>query len=115
MLSTKYSLSGKENFERVEKDGRMFQSESFGLSVLAKGDESISRFGFIVSNRISGDAVQRNRIKRALKAAVKYSLTEIPNGYDVVFLAKPSSLRKNTDILILEAKQALREVNLLKI
>lgn len=114
MLSTKYSLSGRENFDRVEKDGKVFQSESFGLSVLRRGDENISRFGFIVSNKISGDAVQRNRIKRALKAAVKYSLTEMGGGTDVVFLAKPSSLTKSTDLLILEAKQALREAKLLK-
>jgi len=114
MLSTKYSLSGKKNFERVEKDGKMFQSESFGLSVLKRGDENISRFGFIVSNKISQDAVHRNRIKRALKAAVKYSLTEIPNGVDVVFLAKPAGLRKSTDLLVLEAKQALKDAKLLK-
>lgn len=92
----------------------MFQSENFGLSVLKRGDENVSRFGFIVSNKISGDAVQRNRIKRALKSAVKYSLTEMGTGIDVVFLAKPSSLRKPTDLLILETKNALRYVNLLK-
>ncbi len=114
MLSTKYSLSGKENFDRVEKDGKVFQSESFGLSVLKRGDEDVSKFGFIVSNKISGDAVQRNRIKRALKSAVKYSLTEIGAGTDVVFLAKPSSLRKPTQLLVWEAKDALRSVNLLK-
>ena len=114
MLSTKYSLSGKKNFERVEKDGTIIQSDSFGLSVLNREDKNTSRFGFIVSNKISGDAVQRNRIKRALKSAVKYSLTEIPNGYDVVFLAKPTGLRKSTDLIILEAKQALKEAKLLK-
>lgn len=114
MLSTKYSLSGKKNYERVQEMGKIYQSESFGISVLKREDGNIPRFGFIVSNKISPDAVQRNRIKRALKSAVKYSLTEMGGGTDVVFLAKPLSLRKSTDLLILEAKQALREAKLLK-
>lgn len=92
----------------------MYQSESFGLSVFQRGDENSPKFGFIVSNKISGDAVQRNRIRRALKAAVKYSLTEMAGGTDVVFLAKPTSLRKSTDLLVLEAKAALKEAGLLK-
>lgn len=114
MLSTKYSLSGKKNYDRVQEMGKIYQSESFGISVFKREDNNIPRFGFIVSNKISSDAVQRNRIKRGLKAAVKYSLTDMKIGVDVVFLAKLSSARKSTDSLIIEAKEALKRVGLIK-
>lgn len=92
----------------------MFQSESFGVSVLRRGDNNSPRFGFIVSKKISGDAVQRNRIKRAFKAVIKYNLSDLISGVDVVFLAKPSSARKSTDSLTIETKNALKEVGILK-
>lgn len=107
MLARQYSLKGKENFEKVEKEGKLFQSDSFGIAYLKRNDEDFPKFGFVVSKKISGEAVHRNRIKRAMSEAIRHSLTEIKKGYDFVFLVKQESTRKTTDEIMREVKYAI--------
>jgi ribonuclease P protein component len=98
----------------VEKEGELFQSESFGVSVYHRGDKDFSRFGFIVSNKISPDAFQRSRIKRVLKEAVRQNWPDIASGCDIVFLAKPLCSKKSTVELMSEAKERLKKIKILK-
>jgi ribonuclease P protein component len=114
MIARQFCLSGRENFEQVEKKGTLVQANSFGMCFLKRKDKENSRFGFIVSNKIAKEATQRNRIKRALKAAVRYSLAEIKEGYNVVFLAKQASLRMSTDQIMREVKETLIKAKLNK-
>ncbi len=114
MLARKYTLSDKKTFERIEKEGKVFQSESFGLGIYKREDGGPSRFGFVVSTKISKEAVQRNRIKRALSEAVRFEMSYIKPGYDVVFLAKGISARKPTDELMGEVRMALEKAGLSK-
>jgi ribonuclease P protein component len=114
MLARQFCLSGQKNFDQVEKKGTLVQAVSFGLSFFDREDKEPSRFGFIVSNKIAREATQRNRIKRALKSAVRYSLTEIKEGFDIVFLTKQASLRMPTDQMMREVKEALIKADLVK-
>ena len=76
MLARKFRLSGAKNFQRVQKEGQVFQSQNFGVAYIARGDAEPSRFAFIVSTKISKDAVDRNRFKRTMSEAVRTSGTE---------------------------------------
>jgi ribonuclease P protein component len=114
MLAREFILKDKEDFEKVEKEGRLFQSDSFGVAVLERRDTGSPRFGFIVSGKISKEAVQRNRIKRALSEAMRYELATIKKGVDVVFLAKQICTKKSTDVLMREVKEVLPKVGILK-
>jgi ribonuclease P protein component len=114
MLATKYNLKGDANFRRVEKEGKVFQSDTFGLAFYEREDKEDPRFGFIVSNKISNESTLRNRVKRALKAAVRYELTLLKNGVDVVFLAKQNILRKTTEDIMNEVRAALARAKLYK-
>lgn len=114
MLSRQFTLKGEEAFERVRKDGRLFQSDTFGLSVLERGDDASPRFAFIVSNKVSKEAVQRNRIKRALSEAVRFEMTRLKKGFDAIFLAKQISTTKSTDELMREVRGALEAAGLTK-
>lgn len=114
MLSRDYSLKGKKSFEEVEKKGTVYQSETFGLSFLKREDTDVSRFGFVISGKVSPDAVNRNRIKRALSEAVRQSLTEIKKGMNIVFLVKQAATRKSTDGLMKEVRGALTGSGILK-
>jgi len=114
MLGAKYILKDTKRFERVEKEGKIAQSESFGLAVFDRKDDDVSNFGFIVSNKISPESTNRNRIKRAMKAAVRYELGQLKSGLDVVFLAKQKILRKSTEDIINEVRIALRQASLYK-
>ena len=46
-----------------------------------------SRFGFSISKRI-GNAVERNRIKRRLREAIRLRMDSIKPGWDIVFIAR---------------------------
>ncbi len=107
MLARDYSLKGKKNFERVEKEGKMIQSDSFGVAYLKRDDEEFSHFGIIVSTKISKLSVQRNRIKRAISEALRYGMTELKPGFDVVFLAKLPIVKKPTDQIMREVRETL--------
>ena len=114
MLSRQFTLKGEEAFARVRNEGRLFQFDSFGLSVLERGDDESPRFAFIVSSKVSKEAVQRNRIKRALSEAVRFEMTRLKKGFDAIFLAKQIGTRKSTDGLMREVRDALEGAGLTK-
>lgn len=114
MLAREFNLKGKENFELVQKNGKIYQSESFGIAYLKRGDDERSKFGFVISKKINGDAVHRNRIKRAMSEAVRFLLTEIKTGYNFVFLAKQPSTKKSTDEIMKEVTSAVKKAGFLK-
>lgn len=93
MLASKNRIKRKIDFVRNEIDGKLYQSKSFGVSVYNRKDESDSRFGFIISTKISKSAVKRNKIKRILSEIVRQNLSKIKRGQDTVFLIKPSIVR----------------------
>lgn len=114
MLSTKNRLSDKSRFDRAKKKGRIFQNNNFGMFVFHREDDGLSEFGFVVSKKISNLAVERNRIKRTMNDAVRYNLTEVKNGFDVVFLMKKRSLHERAGELVREVREALKVAKLLK-
>ena len=114
MVSKEYRLSGKKNFEKVFQEGKIVQAEAFGLAYLNRGDGEVSRFGFIVSTKVSKLAVQRNRVKRALSEAVRFLTNKIEKGYNVVFLAKGQSMKVPTDQLMREVGVSFIKAGILK-
>ena len=95
MLNSKNRLKKKINFARIEIDGVMYQSKSFGMGIYDRKDDEESRFGFIISTKISKKAVVRNRIKRIMSEVIRKNLDKIKSGYDVLFLIKPSAVKIN--------------------
>ncbi len=114
MLAKEYRLSGKKNFEKVFKEGRLLQSEAFGLTFLKRGDEDPSRFGFVVSTKVSKMAIHRNRVKRALSEAVRFLTNKLKRGYNVVFLAKGKSMKVPTDQMMREVGLILEKAGLIE-
>ena len=114
MLARRLTLKKGTDFKRIQKEGKTIQSESFGLAFLNRGDSEASLYGFVISTKIAKESVARHRVARALSEAVRYLLTEIKPGYNVVFLAKPICLRKSTDELMREVRPILEKAKLLK-
>lgn len=114
MLDRKNRLTKKSEFERVKEEGKVTPSDSFSLSVLKREDHKPTRFGFVVSTKISKAATIRNRVKRALREGVRHSLSYLKNGYDCVVLVKPIIVKKYTDEIIREIQKVLKDVELTK-
>jgi ribonuclease P protein component len=114
MLPQLNRLTGNKNFQRVEAEGRVFQSANFGVAYVERKDDEPSRYAFIVSTKISKIAVERNRVKRIMREAVRQSLFESKPGYDICFLTKQSIMRIPTDLIVKEIKKSLRDAGLTK-
>jgi len=112
MIASIYRLRGKDSFKAVLDRGTFVQAEAFGLAFLSREDEEVSKFGFVVSTKVSKEAVQRNRIKRALSEAVRFLTSDIKKGYDVVFLAKQRALQMSTDQMMNEVRETIRAAGL---
>ncbi|KKP46517.1 MAG: Ribonuclease P protein component [Candidatus Woesebacteria bacterium GW2011_GWA1_33_30] len=97
MLASKYRLKKRMNFARCEIDGRLIQSRSFGVEIYDRKDKDNSRFGFIISTRISKKAVTRNKIKRIISDYLRLNLGKIKTGLDIVFLIKPLIVKLNRE------------------
>lgn len=75
--------------ELFEKGGRG-TSGTVAARALANGLEH-SRLA-AVAGRKSGNAVERNRMRRRLKAAFRTQKDVLPRGYDLALLARPGLL-----------------------
>lgn len=114
MLARKFRLTGSKDYDRVQKEGKVFQSDNFGVAYVDRKDSFPCRFGFVVSTKIAKAAVDRNRFKRAMSEAVRIDSVHLKNGFDVVFLAKTGIYKVPTSEIMKEVQRSLREVGLTK-
>lgn len=86
MLSGKNRLKKKKDFERVFKQGRGLREGFLSLKFI-KNDLGLTRFGFVVGQKVSRKAVVRNKVKRFLRDLAKRKLAEVEKGLDIVIIA----------------------------
>lgn len=92
-LKTKNRLKKKKEFEEVFKNGKTVNG-SF-LFIKFKGNNiGVSRFGFVLSLKVSKKAVERNRIRRLLAEAARNNLKQIKGNYDIITVVKPGTAGK---------------------
>ncbi len=81
-----YGVHENERFQEIRRQGRSYTDHMLVLCVLPNG-LPYSRHGFSVSRRI-GKAVQRNKIRRRLREALRLRMKEILPGWDLVWIAR---------------------------
>jgi ribonuclease P protein component len=102
------------DFDRVYKKGRRhFATHMTVFYLRREGDElqaqppSPCRFGFTI-RKVLGGAVERNRMRRRLREAVRLQLVPPPNEFDVVINPKASVLSANFEELKAEVAKAIQ-------
>ncbi len=82
---------------------------------MKKNNLGFPRFAFIISKKFSKKAVERNRIKRIIKEALRLNLHKLEDlSYDIVVIPKKHLLNKKMQNLIkdvLSFQETLRELN----
>ena len=79
-------IGRSEEIRRVRQRGRCWSSDVLLFCVLVSGRPD-TRFAIVVSKR-QGGAVVRNRIKRRLREIARGYLGSLPEGYDIVMIAR---------------------------
>lgn len=94
MLSRENRLKKREDFNNISKKGNIIAGKLIFLKFL-KNKLDFSRFGLIVSLKISKKAVIRNKIKRQLRSIIKENFSNIKSGLDIIVITKPEIVNKN--------------------
>ncbi len=85
-MERRFRLTGSADFQRVRRHGKSFAHPLIVL-IASPNAKPQSRFA-MVAGRSLGSAVQRNRAKRRLRAAVQPLAGRIEPGWDVLLLAR---------------------------
>lgn len=94
MLPKINRLQKQKDIERVLKKGKDIK-EDFLVLKTVKNNLNESRFGFLVSKKISKKANIRNKIKRRLRELIMIRLKKIKIGTDNLIITLPGLEKKD--------------------
>ena len=100
-MEQRFRLTNSIEIMRVRRFGKSFAHPLVILQI-QKGNHSQSQFAVLAGNSV-GNAVQRNRAKRLLRAALREIISGIQQGYNGVLIARKPLLNSNC----IEVKEAL--------
>lgn len=89
-MSRRHRLSRSRDFDAVYRKGRSVSTRFLVLYSFPREEDLAgeSRLGLAVSRQL-GNAVERNRLKRRLRASFDELREEVPTGHDFVLIARP--------------------------
>ncbi|MDP3703484.1 MAG: ribonuclease P protein component [Candidatus Omnitrophota bacterium] len=109
--SSLISLKRTSAFLTMYRAGRWVHGPALSIGVL-KNAEGTTRIGLRTRRGLKG-AVERNRLKRQLRAIVHQRDINLRVGLDVVIVAHPSALPANTNRLRTELLSLCKRLNIL--
>jgi ribonuclease P protein component len=100
------TLTASPEFERVYRNGSVYRGRLFSVHALpnATGEP---RLGLSVSKKV-GTAVKRNKVRRRLKEAFRFSAQRLPDNLDVVISARPAAAEASFEELNEEFLRSVR-------
>lgn len=103
-------LSHKRDFDRLQRVGRTYRGRFLSLR-LGRNQEGVVRVGFAIAKRL-GKAVERNRLRRRLREAVR--LSPVAPGWDILVIAREDAVHQDYHTLKAEVENLLRQAGALQ-
>ncbi len=115
-MLTKYNrLTKEKDFKVVFKAGKKYSLLGTGIYLKVRENNlEQSRFGFVISKKVSKKAVVRNKIKRRLREVVRIDISEIKRGVDVVVVVLPGFEKNNFQTVKEKINNLFRKAGLIK-
>ncbi|MBI5733613.1 MAG: ribonuclease P protein component [Candidatus Kerfeldbacteria bacterium] len=96
MLKNRHRLKNDDEFNRVYRRGRKYQTKELTMYWLWNKTVPATRFGIVVSRQISKLATTRNLLRRRLAVALGGAFAKaLFQGLDIVVVAKKDIQRLN--------------------
>ena len=105
-------LSSPAAFRAAFSNGRSYARRHLVLYVAKRAEGAgPPRAGFVVSRKVGG-AVARNRAKRLLREALRLEARNLPEGLDLVLVARPAVASATYHQLAKDLREALAAAGL---
>jgi len=93
MLARLNAIKKAQDFQTIFKKAKSFRNNIFIFKTMKNGLE-ISRFAFVVSQKVSKKATIRNKVRRRLAESVRAEMKSVKKGTDSLFIALPGVEKK---------------------
>lgn len=113
MLKKRFRLRKQRDIEKMFKEGDCFYDKLLFIRTLKNGTD-ITRFGFIVSNKVSSVAARRNRIKRIMRETIRSYQGRLEKGFDCVIVARKSIENAGSNEIRAVVEKMLKRSGLLR-
>lgn len=111
-MKRKYRLSHSEEIKRVRHTGISY---THPLLVLIKGENSLDHIRVaMIAGKSSGSAVERNRIKRRMRACMDDMMPSTIAGWDLILLARQGSQKADYNQLKVALGSLLSRAELIR-
>jgi len=106
MLPKINRIKKKKDFEKIfKKKEKSFRNKLFVLKI-SENKLPYTRFGFVVSKKISSKATIRNKIRRRISSVVRSQKEKLKSGLDLIIIVLPGAEKGNFS----ETKEATIEI-----
>lgn len=109
MLEKPHRLVQARHFEKLSNQGRSVFGPFLTMRVRSVGEET-PKIAFITSTKVFKLAVDRNRVKRRLRAILRELLPKVPKNVHVLFVVKPEALKSTHVELVTEVERLLGKI-----
>ncbi|NCF75381.1 MAG: ribonuclease P protein component [Xanthomonadaceae bacterium] len=113
MLLKKNRLQHRKDFDNAFKSSKGVFAKIIGIKFVVNNLEN-SRFGIIISNKISKKAVIRNKIKRQIREIIRLNLDNIKKGFDIVIITRIGIVGKKYQEIEKNILEIFKKTKLLK-
>ncbi|OGE75735.1 MAG: ribonuclease P protein component [Candidatus Doudnabacteria bacterium RIFCSPHIGHO2_02_FULL_48_21] len=112
MLPASFRLTQEKDFALIYKKGRRVQGRSLRI-IVARSNQNVNRFGFVVSKKDLPLSTQRNRLKRILRDEVRVHIKAIKAGHDIVIQGRGGAKHAPPSEIRAELIQLIRRLGLI--
>ncbi len=101
----------KKEVEFIFKNGKTYKEGFFLFKIVKRKESSPPSFSVIVPKKVSKKVVERNKIKRRIREALRKEIFHIQKGVSGIFIALPEiknkdywEIKKNVEKIIKNSK-----------
>jgi ribonuclease P protein component len=112
-VNRKFRLTKSADFKKVKDSGRVFFHPIVKMAVHSN-ELPYSRFA-VITSKIIGNAVERNRCKRRMKAVLSLLESNCESGWDIIFIIRKDFRHSNSSEIQAVVKDLFHQAGLFKI